>query len=200
MQTMNEPMTTKSPDLYAQLAYRMRESLGEFSDPNKGLETLVRELAAFKRAHLAQPAQAVDVGYDDALNDAGWAFIEAMPVQLPGPIFNNVKTALKAAIEKWIATRALTSEKAGRVGEIPLDDCVRSILGKPCFTLIHLANALRKDGHKIGHKAEDEQAVCLHWMLNLYLKHGTEWGKVATAEIERIHALPASPAPDKEGL
>lgn len=62
---------------------------------------------AGRKPHLTQPAQAVDVGYDNALNDAGWAFIEAMQYQLPGPIFNNVKPALKAAIEKWLATRAL---------------------------------------------------------------------------------------------
>lgn len=70
--------------------------------------------------------------------------------------------------------------------QIPWDDSVRSILSKPNFTLIHLANLLRKDGYEVAHRSEDEQAVCLHWMLNLYLKHGADWGAAAMAEIERI--------------
>lgn len=48
----------------------------------------------------------VDVLNDEALNAAGWAFVNAMPYQLPGPIFNNVKLSVKAAIEKWIEVRS----------------------------------------------------------------------------------------------
>lgn len=54
-------VTTNGPDLYAQLAYRMRVALGEFNDPNRDLEGLVRGLVEFKRAHLTQSAQSVDV-------------------------------------------------------------------------------------------------------------------------------------------
>lgn len=52
-------VTTNGPNLYAQLAHRMRVALGEFDDTNRDLEGLVRELAEFKRTHLTQPAQSV---------------------------------------------------------------------------------------------------------------------------------------------
>lgn len=37
------------------------------------------------------------------VNDACWAFIEAMPHQLPGPIWNDLKPAVHAAICKFIS-------------------------------------------------------------------------------------------------
>lgn len=70
---------------------------------------------------------------------------------------------------------------------IPFDDDVRNILGRPCFTLIGLANMLRKAGHKIPPKAEEEQAACLHWMLSLYLKHGANWAKEGEAELKAVN-------------
>lgn len=72
--------------------------------------------------------------------------------------------------------------------EIPLNDAVRDILGRPCFTLIGLANSLRAIGHSINHRAEDEQAACLHWMLNLYLQHGNEWMKAGNEALTAAQA------------
>jgi hypothetical protein len=81
------------------------------------------------------------------------------------------------------------------VEALPFDDHVRNILGRPCFTLIGVANILRKSGHKIPPKAEEEQAACLHWMLNLYLKHGAKWVEVGEAEIKSALAPVQENAP-----
>lgn len=83
---------------------------------------------------------------------------------------------------------SITAELTSKVEAIPFDDDVRNILGRPCFTLIGVANLLRKAGHKIPPKAEEEQAACLHWMLNLYLKHGANWGKEGEAELKAAAA------------
>lgn len=56
----------------------------------------------------------LDVPYDNALNEAGWTFIEAMPREsLTGRGFNNVKPALKAAIECWLKARAAAAIAKG---------------------------------------------------------------------------------------
>lgn len=57
------------------------------------------------------------------------------------------------------------------------------ILGRPCFTLISMAQALRLMGREIPKRAEDEQAHCIHWMLCHYMKHGSEWREHALAEL-----------------
>jgi hypothetical protein len=58
---------------------------------------------------------------------------------------------------------------------IPLNDETRFILGRPCFTVIPMVQVLRIMGHEIPHKAEDEQAHAIHWMLTLYESHGAGW-------------------------
>ncbi|WP_283444194.1 hypothetical protein [Noviherbaspirillum suwonense] len=60
-------------------------------------------------------------------------------------------------------------------GAPPPDDELRDILGRPCFTLISMAQMLRSIGHDIKRRAEDEQAVSILWMLGLYMKHDSEW-------------------------
>ena len=48
-------------DMAEKLARRLRDIMGEFNDDCVGVEILVRQLADYRRAHLAQPAQSVDV-------------------------------------------------------------------------------------------------------------------------------------------
>jgi uncharacterized protein (UPF0147 family) len=92
-----------------QLARRIRGVLGEFNDDDKGVETLVRELAEHRRAQLAQPAQAVDVGaireVIDVLND----------VVRTAPMSNFSRSRVGNQVDKL--TRALSGEKAGPVGD-----------------------------------------------------------------------------------
>lgn len=58
----------------------------------------------------------------------------------------------------------------------PLNDELVDILGRPNFTCGPLARSLRELlGHQIERKSEHEQAACIHWMLGLYLEHGSQW-------------------------
>lgn len=61
---------------------------------------------------------------------------------------------------------------------IPWDDEVRWILGRPNFMVARLGEKLRKTDATYADtkaRAEDEQAVAIHWMLTLYLRHGADW-------------------------
>ncbi len=65
-----------------------------------------------------------------------------------------------------------------------LTEDLREILGRPNFTCHFIAKALRVMGHSIAHKSEDEQAAVIHWLLGIYLKHGSDWRQRAVAELE----------------
>lgn len=54
----------------------------------------------------------------------------------------------------------------------PLNEQVKDILGRPNFTLGHIARRLREQGMMIEEKAEDDQACVIYWMLELYVKFG----------------------------
>jgi len=64
-----------------------------------------------------------------------------------------------------------------------LDDDLREILGKPNFRCSPIAQALRLMGKQIAHKAEDEQAATIHWMLGLYFKNGKDWRSHGESEV-----------------
>jgi hypothetical protein len=61
-----------------------------------------------------------------------------------------------------------------------------SILGRPNFTCIRLAQLLRLSGVDIATKAENEQATVIHYLLGFYLKHGSQWAEKAGEDIERL--------------
>ena len=64
--------------------------------------------------------------------------------------------------------------------QIVFDDEVKYILGQPNFTVARIAWRLKELGlYEIDTKAEEEQAIVLHWELNLYLKHGKDWHEEA---------------------
>lgn len=69
--------------------------------------------------------------------------------------------------------------------QIELNDETRWILGRPNFVCAPIFRALRLLGHEIPHKAEDEQAYSIWWMLNLYLEHGNKWRDVAEVELAK---------------
>ena len=47
---------------------------------------------------------------------------------------------------------------------------------------------MRAAGADIKPKAEDEQAVVLHWFVKLVMKHGTDWWNVARTELAEMQA------------
>ena len=68
------------------------------------------------------------------------------------------------------------------------DDEVKWILGRPNFTCIGLAQALRSKGHEIESKAEAEQAAVIFWMLEMYAKYGAAWRVEGPKELQEEKA------------
>jgi hypothetical protein len=73
---------------------------------------------------------------------------------------------------------------------IPLNDETRRILGIPNFVAAGYAPVLRKMGHEIKPKAEEEQAAVIHWMCGLYEVHGDRWREVAARLIQEAGGHP----------
>ena len=84
---------------------------------------------------------------------------------------------------RWVVRPAYRSQSSTK---FELTTSVKDILGTMCFHCAHFAVMLRKDGHQISHRAEDEQAHALFWMLCQYFAHGDDWRSHAMAEIQRI--------------
>jgi hypothetical protein len=60
---------------------------------------------------------------------------------------------------------------------------IRTVLGRPNFTCIRIAHLLRLSGVEIAHKAEDEQANVIHFLLKFALRHGEMWADIAEEEL-----------------
>lgn len=71
-----------------------------------------------------------------------------------------------------------------------LNEVTKDILGTPNFKCASIAGALRAIGRDVPTKAEDEQAHAIHFMLEMYEKHGSVWrvevGKMFKDEQGRI--------------
>lgn len=69
-----------------------------------------------------------------------------------------------------------------------LTEELREVLGWPNFRCGPVAHLMRAAGADIKPKAEDEQAVVLHWFVKLVMKHGTDWWNVARTELAEMQA------------
>jgi hypothetical protein len=67
-----------------------------------------------------------------------------------------------------------------------LTDDLREVLGWPNFKCAPIAHLMRAAGADIKHKAEDEQAAVLHWMVRLVLRHGPDWWTVGSDELNAM--------------
>lgn len=63
---------------------------------------------------------------------------------------------------------------------------LRRVLGMMLWETGPIAHALRATGQDIARKAEDEQAVVLHWLVGFVLKHGTDWHKHAAIALRAM--------------
>lgn len=63
--------------------------------------------------------------------------------------------------------------------KIELNEHTSRIFGMMCFEAATYCPALRRSGLEVAHKAEDEQAAVIHWLINLYLGHGEQWEAAA---------------------
>ncbi len=68
------------------------------------------------------------------------------------------------------------------------------ILGRPNFVCAELGQLLIKAGTYAGYpsesgKSEYEQAVVIHWCLNLYEEHGDMWREFIEHEINQLQEI-----------
>lgn len=80
----------------------------------------------------------------------------------------------------------------GSGAELKMDEEILFIFWRPPFENVGIYTALRNSGVHIKTHHEEEQAAAIHWMLNLYLKHGAAWREEG-AKFLRQH-LPQKPA------
>ena len=109
--------------------------------------------------------------------------VEADQYDAPG---DSEKIA-KALSALW--QQAFSTEAPANKATLPaMDKHLLYILGRPNFMCYGVAQSLRKLGHSIPNKTEDEQAHVIHWMLNSYLLHGEGWLGACNTEIASINA------------
>ena len=71
---------------------------------------------------------------------------------------------------------------------LKMNDELLEILGRPNFKCTHVAEALRAGGQKIPHRAEDEQAAVILFLLNHYLADQANWWTNARAALQAMAA------------
>jgi hypothetical protein len=107
----------------------------------------------------------------------------------------HTATQMRAYVDADRAARAAPSEAlssatvAQPAAECQLDtlnDDLIAILGRPNFTCIRLAQALRLCGVEIKTKAEHEQAAVIHFLLTRYLRHGSNWATHSDADLRAM--------------
>jgi len=70
--------------------------------------------------------------------------------------------------------------------QVPDNEIVRQILGRPNFACIELAGALRLRGDEIPRRAESEQAAVLLFLLNSYPELPDRWSDNVRDKLRRI--------------
>jgi hypothetical protein len=73
--------------------------------------------------------------------------------------------------------------------ELHLTQDLRFILSRPNFGCQPTAQVLRRMGHQIAERAEDEQAATIHWLLNHYLRDPHNWRINSLEEFNATAAL-----------
>lgn len=94
----------------------------------------------------------------------------------------NATTDLLERIDALLSAPAATS----MVYPDELTEDLREVLGWPNFRCAPVAHVLRAGGMEVKTKAEDEQAVVLHWFIKLVLMRGADWWLGAREEIGAI--------------
>lgn len=138
------------------------------------------------RAHLAQPAQAVDVGAVRCVIDELNGYCEASD----DSCYGTLATSLVRGYTEQLA-RALSGEKAGPVGGWrPIETAPKD------GTEIDVWCASDAEGDDGGYRIARVWWCCVDRCWRSYSDERMQWAHQPTHWMP----LPASPAPDKEGL
>lgn len=63
---------------------------------------------------------------------------------------------------------------------------LRRVLGMMLWETAPIAHAMRATGRDIARRAEDEQAIVLHWLIGFVLEHGADWHKHAAVALRQM--------------
>lgn len=74
----------------------------------------------------------------------------------------------------------------GRALPAELTPPLRRVLGMMLWETGPIAHAMRATGRDIARKAEDEQAIVLHWLIGFVLEHGADWEKHAAIALRQM--------------
>ncbi|WP_447838269.1 ASCH/PUA domain-containing protein [Aeromonas salmonicida] len=96
----------------------------------------------------------------------------------------NLDERIDAALAGKLPEPAMPESQQPKPCMPELDDNLRLILGRPNFSCITIAEALRLAGHAIERKAEHEQAAVIHWLLGFYFSHGDNWIDASKAALK----------------
>lgn len=107
-----------------------------------------------------------------------------------GPTPLGGSAQLKAGVQVTV-TEAMAAERARGI-ELNADTI--DILGRPNFACAGIARALRMRGDSILHRAENEQAAAIRFLLGHYFSAGARWRVSATEELEAIWRTAPQPA------
>lgn len=123
----------------------------------------------------------VVIRHDDGYGDPE-QFLHYLSIKLRGS-----DMVVESAHDGDLMEAAKRTQEPEKVS-MELNEHTRLILGQPCFQCGRIAALLRKDGHEILKKAQEEQAYVLHWLLGLYENHGETWEQHFKSEMSRINA------------
>lgn len=100
------------------------------------------------------------------------------------PVVDAFLERIEAALAGKLPEPAIPESQQPKPCMPELDDNLRLILGRPNFSCITIAEALRLAGHAIERKAEHEQAAVIHWLLGFYFSHGDNWIDASKAALK----------------
>jgi hypothetical protein len=169
----------RDPEVCRQIAAEIIEA--QQAEP----QTFVQKWTAAIKS-LPMGEQQAEPGADERTTSAYAVFLRAYRAGLP----------LDEAFAQGLRA-AQSGQRAGvaeRIYPDALSDALRHVLGFPNFKCSPFAHLMRDAGATIKRKAEDEQAVVLHWLIKLVLDHGEKWADAAQEEMkamrEKIVAAP----------
>lgn len=186
LRTMSRELTAAQVETPIQRVLRVARSLPEWDGKTFHPE-LVEAMAAFRESSQPIEPQGAVLGG-----------LRVVALELRHHADHGPVQALRNIMHE-LADKLDALPVAVGAGEVELTDDLRKILGMMCFQLARYAHLMRKVGFKVEPKAEDEQAVTLHWLLNHYFAHGKDWHIHADADVKRWLAeaeamTPATPA------
>lgn len=113
------------------------------------------------------------------------------------PVVDAFLERIEAALAGKLPEPAMPESQQPKPCMPELDDNLRLILGRPNFSCITIAEALRLAGHAIERKAEHEQAAVIHWLLGFYFSHGDNWIDASKAALKAMRDTTMSQGGDR---